>query len=385
MSGPNFWNNGIPAVNADLIPWGTYNIGSSTPDIQGWLDDYGPTGSDQPYSILLQPNQVSPGPLTTLSLSFDITSAPESTDPCWGTLWFAFIPFNMSTGKIQGGNSKSQSRIYLLAIDASPSNNQSGWYYLDQLSQAPTFVSSLHIGTPPPVGGTMDLWVYMDYGKQMAYAGMGQGISVGTSSIDKGKGVNLSKMLGSSDGSNFGYLLAFIKQDAGDPTSSSGGVGPVRTWTDPVACCMPGGAGGNPPGSMDCSSYSPGTSGCDNAIGTDNGDSPSGYCGANVTDTLCACVNGDLGTTALNYCFMEGCDKGSAYYSAPGNLSCNAECVDVLNVQATGNVDWGKVENNCQTNPYVIWIEDNWQVSAVAGAGLVFLLGVLWMFWSGWL
>lgn len=368
MSGPNFWNNGIEILNPTLIPWGTYNVGKSTPDIEGWLRDFGPTGSMAQYAIVLQPSLQDPGPQTTVSLEYQIVSGQESATPCWGTLWFAFVPYNPSTGALQGG---TNSRIFLLAID---SGTASGWYYMDQLTDSPALIASLDIDLPV-ADAVNNLWVYFDYKNQTAYVGTGTSIGVG----GVGGGVALPGLMASGFQ---GYLMAFIKSDAGDPTSSWGGVGPVRLWSDAVACCAPNGVTGSPPGSMDCSTYTPANESCNNTMGTNQASPPTGYCGVNPTDPICACVNGQL-PGVLNYCFGVGCDS-DAYWGITTTPDCSAKCIDVTNILAGGNVDIGQYNLICGSNP-IVWLEQNWEVASVVTIAIALIAGLFLLFRYGWL
>ena len=384
----NFWDNNIPDIKPQPIPWGVYNLGSSVPDINGWIKSYGPDGSSPAgqWEMVVSPTTIAPNPspTTTVTLSYNITTSAEPTSVCWGTLWFAFVPYNVSTGSVQGGSGKAQTRIYLLQIDSATSNNQSGWYYMDRMSQVPVPVGSLSIGAPPSSTDPVNLWVYFDYEKKRAYAGMGPQISVGQTSIDDNKGVKLSDLLQSSD-SGWGYLLAFAKLDAGDPTSSDGGIGPVRIWTDDVACCFGGigGVVGTPPGSMNCSEYSPGGTSCNGIVGTINASPAYGYCGVNgnVNDPLCGCQNGDLGPAALNYCFATTCGADAYRRNDMGKEDCSTECVNIVNIETSANVDLGKVTEACG---FIMSTED-WEILLAMGIGVVMIILVIWLFWTGWL
>lgn len=381
MAIPNFWDNGItsPYLNPDLIPWGAYNLSVGTPDLLGWLDNYGPQGKQHKYAMVLQPGLQTPAPTTTALFDFQISSNDE---PCWGTLWFAFVPYRVSTGQVQGSQNRAHSRIYVLALDA---GGHSGWYYTDDASKPLQWVDALHVGADIasvlPSSEPTPLWVYFDYANETAYAGLGSTLATG--SIDRGRGVKLSPMLSSHD-ADWGYAMAFAKLDASDPKSSTGGIGPVRLFTDGMACCLNNGPTGLPPGSMDCHGLKPGNSSCDGIVGTSLGADPSGYCGTNPTDPLCACQNGNLGSTALNYCFGIGC-VSPAYRSDSVQPNCSSECVNVLNVKATGNISWGSYNSYCQVNPILAWLSSNWLVSLVVLGALLAIVAVVWLFEAGWL
>lgn len=379
----NFWENGILNLNPDLIPWGTYNVGSSLPDINDWIKSYGPGGTGgTTWEMVMQPALTTP--TTTMTLSYNITNSEEDST-CWGTLWFAFVPYNVGTSAVQGGNNRANSRIYLLQIDSATSNNQSGWYYMDQMSEVPIFIDSVSVPDPPSSTETTNLWVYFDYENKRAYAGMGgsQAAAVGENSIDKGKGVALSDLLQASD-TNWGYLLAFAKLDVGDITSSFGGIGPVRIWTDDMTCCFYGGVTGTPPGSMNCKGFSGGNSSCDNVAGSVNTSPPTGYCGTdgNTTDPICGCLNGDLDNTDLNYCFGFNCLTNSYRSDSVGTVNCTAKCIDIINIAAAGNVALSNVSENCGGFE---WIMDNWEVILASGIGVTAIIIVLLLFWTGWL
>lgn len=389
MADPNYWNDNTEAKPAP-IPWGTYNISAATPDVSGWLKEYGPGGSNDPtWTILMAPNTIPPQPAatTTATMTFSITggSGVEST-MCWGTAWFAFVPYDTSKGRILGGGSTAQSTIYLLQIDSAIDGNQTGWYTMSSISGPPTLVQTLSKVHPPAPGQPSGIWFYFDYGKQMAYTGIGTGtIAIGENSIDKKKGVNLPNMLGTND-TNFAYVLAFVKLDVDDTTSTYGGVGPVRVWTDEYACCLPQGWTGTPFGSVDCGGYSPGNTSCTNIVGSNSLSPKGGYCGFNANDPMCACQNGPFDSGAQNMCFAEGCSQTTAYLSdAYGKVECSSCCNIDVNVIAGGNVDMNKVDATCFPNPIMNWLTSYWYIVLAGGIGLALLGFVFWLFYSGWL
>ncbi len=387
MSDPNYWNDGT-VTKPEPIPWGTYNISAATPDVNGWMKTYGPGGSNvRTWTILMQPTPQAAA-TTTATMTFNIAglSGVESTE-CWGTAWFAFVPYNTSTGATLGSGSTAQSTIYLLQIDSATNGNQTGWYSMSSISGPPTLVQALSKVLPPAVGQAGGIWFYFDYGNATVYTGMGTGtIPVGQFSIDDKKGVNLPNMLGTND-TGFAYALAFVKLDVADTTSTYGGVGPVRVWTDNYACCLPEGWTGSPSFQPSpCSKLPPGGTSCTNIVGSQALSPKGGYCGFNPDDPICACVNGPFDTGAQNMCFAEGCQSVAAYQpDIYKNMDCSTCCDINLNIITGGNVDLNKIDQTCFPNPIMNFLTSYWYIVVAGGVGLALLGLVFWLFYSGWL